>query len=142
MYNFKKLSYDYLVEVIRELRPNYLDYERVALPKENLFAIIAETPHEKLFSLSFCSEEPWDLFPVAYRFYLDKGVWPHEAGLKYVRGGTIKELQVFVLNMLVEEEKIDSSLLDFFDIDKYLRQGGLNIIKIDGQYHYFTCDNN
>jgi hypothetical protein len=142
MYNFKKLSYDYLVEVIRKLRPNYLDYERVALPKENLFAILAETPHEKLVELSFHSEEPWYLFPIAYRFYLDKGVWPHESGLKYVCGGTIEELKVFVLGRLVEEERMDSSLLAFFDIEKYIQEGGLNIIKIDGRYHYFTCANN
>jgi hypothetical protein len=141
MYNFKKLSYDYLVEVIRKLRPNYFDYERVALPKENLFAILAETPQEKLVELSFHSEEPWYLFPIAYRFYLDKGVWPHESGLKYVKGGTIEELKVFVLGRLVEEEKIDVFLLDFFDIEKYIREEG-QIIKIDGRYHYFTCANN
>jgi hypothetical protein len=142
MYNFKKLSYDYLVEIIDELKPKYLDYGGLSLPKEKMYAVIAETPLEKLVELSFHSEEPWYLFPIAYRFYLDKGVWPHQEGLKYVRGGTIEELKAFILGRLVEEERIDSSLLDFFDIDKYLRQGGLNIIKIDGRYHYFTSANN
>jgi hypothetical protein len=142
MYNFKKLSYDYLVDVIDELKPKYLDPGGYTLPKEKLYAIIAETPHEKLVELSFHSEEPWYLFPIAYSCYLNTGVWPHEAGLKYVRGGTIEELKVFVLGRLVEEERIDSSLLDFFDIEKYIQEGGLNIIKIDGRYHYFTCANN
>jgi hypothetical protein len=141
MYNFKKLSYDYLVEIIDELKPKYLDYGGYSIPKEKLYVVLAETPHEKLVELASRSEEPWDLFPVAYSCYVNTGVWPHEAGLKYVRGGTIKELQNFVLNMLVEEERIDVSLLAFFDIEKYIQEGGLDIIKIDGRYHYFTCAN-
>ena len=142
MYNFKKLSYDYLVEIIDELKPKYLDYGDLSLPKEKMYTIIAETPQEKLVELSFHSEEPWYLFPIAYSFYSNKGVWPHESGLKYVCGGTIEELKVFVLGRLVEEERMDSSLLAFFDIEKYIQEGGLNIIKIDGRYHYFTCANN
>jgi hypothetical protein len=143
MYNFKKLSYDYLVEVIvEELKPKYLDFEGIAPSREGLYAIIAETPHEKLVELSFHSEEPWYLFPIAYSCYVNTGVWPHEVGLKYVKGGTLEELKVFILGRLVEEEKIDVSLLAFFDIEKYIQEGGLNIIKIDGRYHYFTSANN